>query len=158
MIITCSNCNKKFEIDKNLIPNEGRLLQCGSCNHKWFFKIKNNKEIFDVEEETDTTEAVIEKQEDLPTDIEEGSPKVENETIDLPDKDEESNNKKIRKKININYFKIILVIIISFIALIFVLDTFKTQFSVIFPNIEIILDNLYQSIKDIELFILDLIK
>ena len=158
MIITCSNCNKKFEIDKNLIPNEGRLLQCGSCNHKWFFKKKNNKEIFDVEEETDTTEAVIEKQEDLPTYIDEDSSKVENETIDLPDKDEESNNKKIRKKININYFKIILVIIISFIALIFVLDTFKTQFSVIFPNIEIILDNLYQSIKDIELFILDLIK
>ena len=38
MIITCNKCNKKFEIDENLIPYEGRLLQCGSCNHRWFFK------------------------------------------------------------------------------------------------------------------------
>ena len=38
MIITCNNCNKKFNIDSSLIPDKGRLLQCASCNHKWFFK------------------------------------------------------------------------------------------------------------------------
>ena len=38
MIIDCQNCNKKFDIDHNLIPERGRLLQCSSCNHKWFFK------------------------------------------------------------------------------------------------------------------------
>ena len=38
MIITCNNCNKKFDIDSNLIPDKGRLLQCASCDHKWFFK------------------------------------------------------------------------------------------------------------------------
>ena len=38
MIITCNNCNKKFEIDENLIPEKGRLLQCSSCNHQWHFK------------------------------------------------------------------------------------------------------------------------
>ena len=38
MIITCNNCNKKFDLDSNLIPDKGRLLQCASCNHKWFFK------------------------------------------------------------------------------------------------------------------------
>ena len=43
MIITCNNCNKKFDIDASLIPDKGRLLQCASCNHKWFFK----KEIFE---------------------------------------------------------------------------------------------------------------
>ena len=32
---------KKFNIQDNLIPNEGRELQCGSCNYKWFFKIEN---------------------------------------------------------------------------------------------------------------------
>mgnify|MGYP003690141213 CR=1 FL=1 len=37
MIITCINCNKKFNIDSNLIPDMGRLLQCASCDHKWFF-------------------------------------------------------------------------------------------------------------------------
>ena len=38
MIIECENCNKKFDIDQNLIPEKGRLLLCSSCNHKWFFK------------------------------------------------------------------------------------------------------------------------
>ena len=38
MIITCNNCNKKFDIDSSLIPDKGRLLQCAGCDHKWFFK------------------------------------------------------------------------------------------------------------------------
>ena len=38
MIVSCINCNKKFEIDAALIPDNGRLLQCNNCNHKWFFK------------------------------------------------------------------------------------------------------------------------
>ena len=38
MIITCNNCNKKFNLDSKLIPDKGRLLQCASCDHKWFFK------------------------------------------------------------------------------------------------------------------------
>ena len=38
MIITCNNCNKKFDVDSSLIPNMGRLLQCANCDHKWFFK------------------------------------------------------------------------------------------------------------------------
>ena len=44
MIITCPNCNKQFKIENSLIPDEGRDLQCGSCNHIWFYNIqeKNN--------------------------------------------------------------------------------------------------------------------
>ena len=38
MIIECPECKKKFEIDNNLIPSTGRLLQCSSCDNKWFFK------------------------------------------------------------------------------------------------------------------------
>ena len=38
MIITCNNCNKNFEVDSSVIPENGRLLQCNSCKHKWFFK------------------------------------------------------------------------------------------------------------------------
>ena len=44
MIIECIKCDKKFDVDSNLIPSEGRSIQCGSCNHVWFFKkIKNNE-------------------------------------------------------------------------------------------------------------------
>ena len=42
MIIECINCNKRFEVNPDLIPNEGRNIQCGSCHHIWFFK-KNDQ-------------------------------------------------------------------------------------------------------------------
>ena len=38
MIITCPSCKKKFNLDINLIPSDGRDLQCGSCEHIWFYK------------------------------------------------------------------------------------------------------------------------
>tara|TARA_B100000795_G_scaffold134252_1_gene100271 strand:- start:134 stop:442 length:309 start_codon:yes stop_codon:yes gene_type:complete len=38
MIVSCDNCHKKFDIKSSLIPEKGRLLQCNSCNYKWFFK------------------------------------------------------------------------------------------------------------------------
>ena len=66
--------------------------------------------------------------------------------------------KNERKKANILFIVILIVAFISFAALILVLDTFKVQISVIIPNIQIILDNLYQSINDMKLFILDLVK
>ena len=48
--------------------------------------------------------------------------------------------------------------IISFIALIIVLDTFKSPLKEIFPKLEYFLLSLYETLKDIELFIIDLIK
>ena len=37
MIISCEKCDKKFELSDELIPEEGRLLQCGSCSYKWHY-------------------------------------------------------------------------------------------------------------------------
>ena len=37
MIISCEKCNKKFELSDELVPDKGRLLQCGSCSHKWHY-------------------------------------------------------------------------------------------------------------------------
>ena len=45
MIISCPNCNKKFKIDQNLIPINGRLLQCSNCKHKWHFQTEKKDEI-----------------------------------------------------------------------------------------------------------------
>ena len=64
MIVVCVNCNKKFEVNSELIPLEGRNLQCSSCNHVWFFnkgqketinisETKNNKEISSLKEKND---------------------------------------------------------------------------------------------------------
>ena len=52
MVITCPNCNKQFKIDNSLIPKDGRDLQCGSCDHVWFYKIEQeNNEVFMLNEE-----------------------------------------------------------------------------------------------------------
>ena len=40
MIISCTNCSKKFEINSDLIPESGRLLECSACSHQWFLKKK----------------------------------------------------------------------------------------------------------------------
>ena len=45
MIIECVNCNKKFEVNSELIPLQGRTIQCGSCNHIWFYKPVLKKKI-----------------------------------------------------------------------------------------------------------------
>ena len=50
MIIECINCSKKFDVNSDLIPSTGRTIQCGSCNHVWFFNpnkanLKINEEI-----------------------------------------------------------------------------------------------------------------
>ena len=97
MEIQCPKCNRSFKIDKSLIPEKGRLLQCGTCGHKWFFK--------NIIHETKTETANI----------------------------------------------------ISIVALILILDTFKDILIKIFPNIKILLNNLYETLKDISLFFYDLV-
>ena len=147
MIIECPKCNKKFQIDQNLIPNNGRTLQCGSCDHNWFFKFENEKKVVE-EEEIHIDETVTDSQ--VKTSFEENI---------IEDEKENTNNVENKiKESNLNYFKIILVAIISFVAFIIILDTFKNPLTSIFPNIKIILDNLYQSLHDIKLFMLDLFK
>ena len=47
MIIICINCSKKFDVNSDQIPSEGRTIQCGSCNHVWFF----NKNLNNFEEQ-----------------------------------------------------------------------------------------------------------
>ena len=151
MIIVCPNCNKKFEIDNTLIPSEGRMLQCGSCDHKWFYKAEKIKEDLEVKKfEADS----------INIEISEKSPIDNEEKTITKEPDNLTNSKKnVDIKVgNVNYFKLLLVIIITFISLILILDTFKIPLETIFPDIQIILDNLYQSLKDIKLFILDFIK
>ena len=151
MIIVCPNCNKKFEIENTLIPSEGRMLQCGSCDHKWFYKTEKVKKDLEIKKfESDNSNVEIPEKS-----------LIDNEKkIFTKELDNHTNSKKNLdiKVSNINYFKLLLVIIITFISLILVLDTFKAPLETIFPNMQIILDNLYQSLKDIKLFILDLIK
>ena len=150
MIISCDQCHKKFEIDSNLIPKDGRLLECGSCNHKWFYKQ-------DIEDKTQ--EIIIEPQ--LKNIEEENIDPIQtnisqiNELDTSSEKKEIVENKKIKK---ISILNIIIVFIISFVALIILVETFKKPISIYIPNIEFILNSLHEILRDIILFFKDLIK
>ena len=169
MIITCNNCNKKFDIDSNLISDRGRLLQCASCDHKWFFKkealenkVNSNDEdinndsvnIFDqnnslTHEEESTSDTPKDK---IEVNLEEEAKKK----IEINLNESPQVNTKPKKQKNFKILNIFIVAIISSVAFIIIVDTFKYPIGKIVPNIEFILYNLYESIKDISLFIRDL--
>ena len=85
-------------------------------------------------------------------------------TIELLDRTNKNENndkdlkiKSFKEKKNYNILNLIIIFIISFIALIIILDTFQKPISKILPNIEFLLYNLYETINDIVLFFKDLI-
>ena len=65
-------------------------------------------------------------------------------------------NKKVEKKSVVNFFSYLLVFIISFVALIILIDTLKSPLINFFPGLEVILFNLFETLKDVKLFIIDL--
>ena len=157
MIINCPCEKKQFKIDSSLIPNEGRELQCGSCERVWFYKpqnesetpltLNNNISINKIEQNDDVIEKNLKisktSQEDKITKSE-----IENENLKTVEKSEG------RKTKLFSYF---LVSIISFIGLIILVDTLKTPLINVFPGLEVILFNLFETLQDIKLFIIDLI-
>tara|TARA_B100000780_G_scaffold179120_1_gene125569 strand:- start:1035 stop:1514 length:480 start_codon:yes stop_codon:yes gene_type:complete len=159
MIIPCLNCNKKFDIDQKLIPEKGRLLQCSSCNYKWFFKsiIEDQKVKISADESLELFETREAKANNT---IEEDNDVAIN-TIITPSTEEEKTKEKeinkIKSKKNNKLLNLTIVFLISLVALIILIDTFKYPLGKIVPDLEFILYNLYESIKDFELFIRDLI-
>ena len=164
MIIECPACSKKFNIDEKLIPDEGRLLKCGNCDHTWFYK-KEEK----IKLEAETANA---------SQIEENKSVINIEPVEEPIKQTKKIRKKISKKSSTkestskelvsidkssvsrenNIIKKIFLIIISIIAFILLIDTFKNQISVILPGILKMSDSLYLVINDLKLFIKDLVR
>ena len=149
MIIACPSCKKKFDVNENLIPDKGRLLKCGSCNQTWFF----NKDV-NVQFKQPNEEIAIEKKND-----------IKDKKITKPLSNFSTNTKKgselvkYQPKYNFTFAKFlsyIIVSIITFVAIIILLDTFKGPLSNIFPNLELVLYNLFETLRDLILFAKDL--
>jgi len=164
MIIDCIKCAKKFEVNASLIPDGGRTIQCGSCNHLWFYKPKielskneikteitshkSNNKVLENEEDDHTNEKLSKTDE---------TNNLENVSNTQHSSKELSNrNKKTKFSVGkfLSYF---LVLLISFIALIIVLDTFKSPLSSIIPGLEIFLYNFFETLKDLYLLIKNLL-
>ncbi len=165
MIITCPNCNKQFMIDNSMIPDEGRNLQCGSCNHVWFYKIEQqNNEVLKLDEEIEgeDIEIIPKKKKEIIKENELALEKSKTEIkYEQKEKISEKQTNKNAFKNSVNkgskFFSYLIVFIISIIALIILLDTLKTPLINVLPGLEIILFNLFETLQDIKLFIIDLI-
>ena len=154
MIIECINCNKVFEVNSELIPENGRNIQCGSCNHVWFY----NPKISDLKKEKNQDTKIDNLKKKF---IEENKQKV------FEEKDySKLKNKKnyeiteYKPKKSLSFFKFLsylIVLLISFVALFIIIDTFNSFLFQFFPGLELIMFNLFETLKDIELFIRDLI-
>jgi predicted Zn finger-like uncharacterized protein len=171
MIIDCIKCTKKFEVNASLIPDNGRTIQCGSCNHVWFYKPKidlSKNEISEILSPKSNDNVLENKKDDQ--DNEKSSKKEETKNLENlanPEPEfneliEPSSNELINenKKTTFNISKFLsyfLVFLITFIALIIVLDTFKSPLSSIFPGLEIFLYNFFETLKDLYLFIKNLL-
>ena len=163
MIIECPCKKKKFNIDINLIPAEGRNLQCGSCDRIWFYKKEELKsepsqvnEDIAIKEKEDSDKLNDDKSKDqlIKQAVEENEKaKSKLSTIN----ETENKTKEIKKTQSSKFFSYLIVFIISIGALIILLDTLKTPLINIFPGLEVLLFNLYETLKDIKLFIKDLL-
>ena len=162
MIIECPCKKKKFNIDINLIPAEGRNLQCGSCDRVWFYKkedpipeplqINENIAIKGNEDSNNLDDNKSDDQEIKRSVVENKKTKTELSAI----KKTESKPELVKKTQSSKFFSYLIVFIISLGAIIILLDTLKAPLINIFPGLEVLLFNLYETLKDIKLFIIDL--
>ena len=155
MIITCPCEKKQFKIDNSLIPNEGRELQCGSCERVWFYKPQNESETplkLNNNITINTTEQNYEVKE---KNLEINKPSQQEKIIDTVIETE--NLKTVANSVGkkSKLFSYLIVLIISFVALIILVDTIKKPLINVFPGLEIILFNLFETLQDIKLFIID---
>ena len=153
MIIQCINCDKKFEVNSELIPNNGRTIQCGSCNHVWFYNPSKVKTLIEKEKkEIASLKSIVKKkkEENKPKKKVYDLTKIENRKFEVTKYQSKSSNNLVK------FLSYMVVSIISFIALIILIDTFSAFLYNRYPGLEIILFSLFETLKDIKLFIKDL--
>ena len=165
MIITCPNCKKQFKIDTSQIPSKGRNLQCGSCSHAWFYKIEDKRsEILTLNDDLSKNEIKTKKiKNDIEKlfenkDLKNNNKHIENEKHLKKSQEKKKYTAKIvtEKNSGSKFLANFLVCVISIAALIILVDTLKKPLINIFPGSEIILLNLFETLQDIKLFIIDL--
>ena len=147
MIIVCPSCGKNFDVDEKLIPDNGRLLKCGSCNQTWFFNKNVSEQTQQLIDKPAKPKKILYKDENIDKSLSKAPIKPGSELV------------KYRPKYNFTFGKFlsyIIVSLITFIAFIIILDTFKSPLSNFFPNLELILYNLFETLRDIILFAKDL--
>ena len=185
MIIQCKSCQKKFLVSENAIPKEGMEVQCGVCSSTWFQKpeIKKkskpkSKKITQEKIET-ASDGKIETasdgkkykflgkqwalilasgksgrlaKSDIAKELDEKigrsiDPSMENMSVNAPEDEKDQ---------GIGFLASIFIILIGAIATIGVLETFKNELVVYWPELEFYLEYVYETLMNIRTILRDL--
>ena len=145
------------------VPEDGRDLKCGSCDHVWLYKVEDvssipltlNENVHNNEIELDEIEKKIDNEYTKDqlvskkiTDKEKKTKRIIEKQKSISEDENRNNGSK--------FFSYLIVFIITLIALVILVDTLKTPLINTFPSLEVILFNLFETLKDIKLFIIDL--
>ena len=178
MIVQCKSCQKKFLVSEDVIPKEGMEVQCGVCSSTWFQKPEVKKK--SKPKSKKITQEKIETASDgkkykflgkqwalvLPSgkagrlakshikkELDEKigrsiDPSVESMSIATSEKDE--------KNKCIGFLTSIFIILIGAISAIGVLETFKNELAVYWPELESYLEYVYETLMNIRTILRDL--
>ena len=133
MIIQCQNCSRKFQVNDEDIPKEGRMVQCSNCAQKWFqtpIKVKA---------------PVKRKRKRVKKKIEEVEINNIQKIIDPSSQD--SVSEVYEPKQGLGFFGYIFLLIIIILSAIGVLKTFEDDLINHFPEIEYIFEFLNEQLQ-----------
>ena len=133
MIIQCQNCSRKFQVNDEDIPKEGRMVQCSNCSQKWFqtpIKVKA---------------PVKRKKKRVKKKIEEVEINSIQKIIDPSSQD--SVSEVYEPKQGLSFFGYIFLLIIIILSAIGVLKTFEDDLINYFPKIEYIFELLNEQLQ-----------
>ena len=161
MIISCKSCDKKFSVRDQDIPNEGRLVQCGSCSSTWTqypIKLKTQEEEPKILRNVPKTKK---------------RKKVQSKDFDIQPfyskKDDSLKKNKNKKKIiekkleeesesGFGFLNFLILLFLISISIVGILETFKDQILPFWPNLENYLTYVYETVNNIYILSIDLIR
>lgn len=92
MRITCPNCGAQYEIADDLIPEEGRELQCSNCGHIWFERPERPEAEDDADAPVAEAPEAEDEQDELP-----GQPRALPEDVSDILREEAETNRALRE-------------------------------------------------------------
>ena len=179
MIIQCKSCEKKFLVPENAIPKEGMEVQCGVCSNTWFQKPEIKKKAKPKFKSEKIMQEKIETASDgkkykflgkqwalvLPSgkagrlaknEISKELDEKIGRSIDPSMESMSINASGDEKDQGIGFLASIFIILIGAISTIGILETFKSELIVYWPELEFYLEYVYETLQNIRIILRDL--
>ena len=168
MIIQCKSCEKSFSVPDSAITVSGRLVQCGSCGNKWtqFPIVEKKAEKHEKKRQPITrsssvkTKTVRNKKKSIKKTTaytEEYLRKKHGIKIVNPSSHSVKSSKEEKTKSILGFYSYIIIFTIFLITIFGVINLTKEIIIFNYPNLEPHIDFLYETIKNIQVIITDII-